>query len=255
VTEEPQGEQTGSVSDLGISPPPPGGSYAKVRDDDPRYVVSEAVRRINALVVASRIGDEALLRSAEELERIADDLKDAAEPGRRPRLQPNPAWPAQDFFPTSPATGLANPIAPPILIHAVDGGLDGTAFFDVQYEGPPGCVHGGAIALAFDELLGAANIAAGSPGMTGTLTIWYRKPTPIRTELRVEARYESREGRKITTTGRIYNGEELTAESQGIFIELSADKFFARVEKYGNHDEPFDRSLLITNESPEEWDS
>ena len=39
------------------------------------------------------------------------------------------------------------------------------------------------IAETFDEMLGAANIVAGNPGMTGTLTIRYRKPTPLRTDL------------------------------------------------------------------------
>ena len=138
MAEEPQGEQLGIVSDFGISGPAESGAFSKARDDDPRYIVSNAVRRINALVVAARIGDEALLRAAKQLEQVADDLKAAAEPGRRPRVLPDPAGPAQDFFPTSPAIGFANPIASPISIRKVEGGLDGEAFFDVQYEGPPG---------------------------------------------------------------------------------------------------------------------
>ena len=55
------------------------------------------------------------------------------------------------------------------------------AWFDFAYEGPPTCVHGGVIAETFDEVLGAANMVAGNPGMTGTLTVRYRKPTPLRT--------------------------------------------------------------------------
>ena len=35
------------------------------------------------------------------------------------------------------------------------------------YEGPPGCVHGGFIAAAFDEVLGSTQSLSGSPGMTG----------------------------------------------------------------------------------------
>ena len=146
-------------------------------------------------------------------------------------MHPDSRGPAQDFFPTSPVIGLANPIAPPVEVEAVEGGLNGRVFFDYQYEGPPGCVHGGMIALVFDELLGAANIASNSPGMTGTLTVRYRKPTPIRTELRLEARFLGRDGRKIRTSGAIYHGDELTAEAEAIFIELVADRFFAQMAR------------------------
>jgi acyl-coenzyme A thioesterase PaaI-like protein len=126
---------------------------------------------------------------------------------------------------------LANPIAPPVKVELAEGGLSGRVLFDYQYEGPPGCVHGGVIALVFDELLGAANISVNSPGMTGTLTVRYRKPTPILTDLRLVARFEGRDGRKIRTWGGMYHGDELTAEAEAIFIELLADRFFAKMAK------------------------
>ena len=43
------------------------------------------------------------------------------------------------------------------------------------------------IALAFDEMLGIANIAAGHPGMTARLIVHYRQPTPLFRELRFRA--------------------------------------------------------------------
>jgi acyl-coenzyme A thioesterase PaaI-like protein len=132
--------------------------------------------------------------------------------------------------------GFANPLAPPVVVEAVNGELHGSAWFDYQYEGPPTCVHGGVIAMVFDEMLGAANILSGNPGMTGTLTIRYRKPTPLRTPLRLEARFVSRERRKILTTGAIYHGEVLTAEAEGIFIELVPQEFMKIVAE--NSDSP-----------------
>ncbi|MGH7735805.1 MAG: PaaI family thioesterase, partial [Gemmatimonadales bacterium] len=152
-------------------------------------------------------------------------LEQAAAPGRRPRAQPDPGGHPQDFFPTSPVIGFANPVAPPVAVEAADGGLRGTAWFDYPYEGPPTCVHGGVIAMVFDEMLGAANIVAGCPAMTGTLTIRYRRPTPLRTPLRLEARFEGRDGRKITTRGAIYQDDTLLAEAEGIFIELVPERF------------------------------
>jgi hypothetical protein len=88
----------------------------------------------------------------------------------------------------------------------------------------------------FDEMLGAANILSGNPGMTGTLTIRYRRPTPLLTPLRLEARFDRREGRKIFTTGTIHHGDVLTAEAEGIFVELVPAKFMEIVA--GNDGSP-----------------
>jgi hypothetical protein len=90
------------------------------------------------------------------------------------------------------------------------------------------------IAETFDELLGAANLAAGNPGMTGTLTVRYRKPTPLRTDLRLEARCQRREGREIFSWAGIYHGDTLTAEADGLFIEVAPAQFLAIAE--GNAD-------------------
>lgn len=176
-------------------------------------------------MVGRPIGEELLAEATLVARDLGDRLEASALPGRRPRFQPDPAGDPQDFFPTSPVIGFANPVAPPVVVEAGEEGLRGTAFFDHQYEGPPTCVHGGVIALVFDELLGAANIAAGCPGMTGTLTVRYRRPTPLRTPLRLEARCLGQQGRKITTWGGIYNGDQLLAEAEGIFIELVPERF------------------------------
>jgi acyl-coenzyme A thioesterase PaaI-like protein len=95
-------------------------------------------------------------------------------------------------------------------------------------------VHGGVIAEVFDEVLGAANMVAGNPAMTGTLTVRYRKPTPLRTDLRIEARCLGRDGRKIRTWAAMYHEDLMTAEAEGIFIEVGPERFVAIAE--GNVD-------------------
>jgi hypothetical protein len=72
-----------------------------------------------------------------------------------------------------------------------------------------------------DELLGSANIITDRAGMTGTLTIKYRRPTPLLTSLDLVARQTRLEGRKIFSWGGIYHDGELTAEAEGIFIEVN----------------------------------
>ena len=94
-----------------------------------------------------------------------------------------------------------------------------TAPFGAPYEGPPGFVHGGWIACAFDEVLGIANIASGNPGMTARLTVHYRKPTPLFRELRFRAWVDRVEGRRIMSQAEVYDGDTLTAEAEGIFVQ------------------------------------
>ena len=76
------------------------------------------------------------------------------------------------------------------------------------------------MAAAFDEVLGLAQSLGGSPGMTGTLTIRYRKPTPLHTDLRFVARLDRQDGRKIYCSGELYAGDLLCAEAEGIFISV-----------------------------------
>lgn len=129
------------------------------------------------------------------------------------------------FFDHSPMLGRANPLAPPIELALEDGRILGKATFGAAYEGPPGCVHGGFIAAAFDEVLGSTQSLSGAPGMTGRLTVHYRSPTPLHTELRFEGTLERVDGRKIHTTGRLWAGETLCAEAEGLFISIDFSKF------------------------------
>jgi acyl-coenzyme A thioesterase PaaI-like protein len=129
------------------------------------------------------------------------------------------------FFDHSPMLGQANPLAPPIRLWLDGDRILGTATFGAAYEGPPGCVHGGYVAAAFDEVLGSTQSLSGSPGMTGRLTVHYRKPTPLQTELRFEGWIEDVTGRKILTRGELRAGEVLCAEAEGLFISIDMERF------------------------------
>lgn len=226
------GPDEGGVSDFGITRSVGGdtgtGSPSR-RPEDPRYELAAVLRRITAAMVGADLDDAHIISVLPAAAAIATTLEDSAGPTRRARAQPDPAGHAQDFFPSSPVIGFANPVAPPVVVEAVDGELRGSANFDYQYEGPPTCVHGGVLAMVFDEILAATLIIAGTPAMTGTMTVKYRRPTPLRTPLRLEARSVGRDGRKIRSWAGIYNGDDLTAEADGIFIELPARRFVKMV--------------------------
>ena len=195
--------------------------------DEPLNTLAAAIRRISAVAVGHPVPDRVIARAAGQLVEIAETLEDSAVTSRRARAQPNLAGHPQDFFPRSPIIGFANPIAPPVEVwlgHGDDGQeeIRGRVTFDYPYEGPPTCVHGGVIAELFDELMGAANVIADKPAMTGTLTVRYRRPTPLRAPLDLVARFVRSEGRKVHTWAAIYHEGTLTAEANGLFIQVQS---------------------------------
>jgi acyl-coenzyme A thioesterase PaaI-like protein len=193
--------------------------------DEPLNRLAAAIRRISAVAVGHPVSDQEVARAAEQLVDIAESLESSATTSRRARAEPNLAGHPQDFFPSSPIIGYANPIAPPVEVwlgESDDGQpeIRGRVTFTYPYEGPPTCVHGGVIAELFDELMGAANVVAEKPSMTGTLTVRYRKPTPLLAPLDLVARFVRSEGRKVHTWAAIYYEGALTAEANGLFIQV-----------------------------------
>ena len=131
------------------------------------------------------------------------------------------------FFDHSPFIGLANPLSPPMSLDYSADRVVGRVTFGSAYEGPPGCVHGGYVAGAFDELLGATQSLSGTQGMTAHLEVDYRKPTPLNVPLVMESWLDRREGRKIWARGTMTADGELRAEAEALFIAFDPEKFRA----------------------------
>jgi acyl-coenzyme A thioesterase PaaI-like protein len=129
-----------------------------------------------------------------------------------------------DYLVRSPLLGAVNPLAPPLEYELDGSAVHARGSFGNAYEGPPGYVHGGWVALAFDEVLGTANVAGGTPGLTGRLTVRYRQPTPLGAEVRLDAATASVDGRRITTRGTLTGDGQLTAEAEGLFVTLGPER-------------------------------
>jgi acyl-coenzyme A thioesterase PaaI-like protein len=117
--------------------------------------------------------------------------------------------------------GRGQAMAPVIEIeeHTSDRAI-GYVTFGRFYLGGNGAVHGGAVPLAFDELMSRLANTGRVPCRTAYLHVNYRSVTPIETRLRIEAHVESEEGRKRTLSGSIRNGEALCADAEGLFVAL-----------------------------------
>lgn len=119
----------------------------------------------------------------------------------------------------NPAIGIRNPVSPPLVIVKDGSGTVATDFhLGAAYEGPPGYVHGGIVAMVLDHVLGevAASDPA-SPRFTGTLTIRYLRATPLG-NLHAEGAITRTDGIKAFAAGHVSDDEGITAEAEGVFI-------------------------------------
>jgi acyl-coenzyme A thioesterase PaaI-like protein len=191
-----------------------------------RERLAESVRHlIDSVLTIEDATEEKLGTAADAIEGAAAHLGRphvVAESGRAMRNRAEMSH--GDYLPRSPVVGDVSPLAPPIDWEVVDGRIRGRGTYHAPYEGPPGYVHGGVIALTFDEILGMANIASGHPGMTGTLKVRYLRPTPLHTEVELEGWTERVEGRRIVSKGTMHVAGELTAEAEGLFVVIDADR-------------------------------
>lgn len=118
----------------------------------------------------------------------------------------------------SPISGQGNPIAPPMHLECDGVTTWGHATYGIAYEGPPLHVHGGWVIAAFDELLGVAQAVSGQPGMTGTITVVLRGPTPLHQRIDYEGWVDRVEGRKVFAKGEARLDGRVLAEAEAVFI-------------------------------------
>ncbi|MCF8587296.1 PaaI family thioesterase [Gordonia liuliyuniae] len=107
------------------------------------------------------------------------------------------------------------------LAEISDDSASGTVYFGSYFLGGNGAVHGGAIPLMFDEILGRlANASGRPPQRTAYLHTDYRSITPVGRTLGVRAWLCSEDGRKRILRATIHDGETLCAEAEGLFVAL-----------------------------------
>ena len=152
----------------------------------------------------------------------------------------------------SPFTGALNPTAPPMQVRTstmADGRpvLIGTVRIDRLREGPPRAVHGGVIAGLFDELLGAGQrLNGGPPGMTGRLTVRYRRPTPLEADLELRVWIEDERTRRVVVRGDCVvlgeagddEGRPVTAEAEAIFLRVDFERLDAMMRTRADGETP-----------------
>ncbi|MCX2923648.1 PaaI family thioesterase [Streptomyces sp. NEAU-W12] len=109
-------------------------------------------------------------------------------------------------------------------------GVSVTAAFTVRpaHQGAPGLAHGGVLASALDETLGALNWLLRTIAVTGRLETDFVRPVPVDAVLHLRAEVTAVAGRKIycTATGRIGGPDgPVAVRADALFIEVEVDHF------------------------------
>lgn len=97
------------------------------------------------------------------------------------------------------------------------------------HQGAPGLAHGGILAAAFDEALGAAvgNLLQ-RPAVTGRLETDFVRPVPVGSTLLITARIDGVAGRKLyaSAEGRLDTADGPVAlRARALFVEVGFEHF------------------------------
>jgi acyl-coenzyme A thioesterase PaaI-like protein len=191
-----------------------------------RRQIAQQMRELNENLLMHDLPHDALLRIQEALAPLVSASTDA------PVIHGRLAWAATAANhgtyhllsrETTPIAGHSNAMSPPLhmwLDHE-KGEAHATITLGWTYEGPPKCVHGGWVAALFDEFLGCAQLLSGDTGATGNLSVRYKRPTPLNTELVLFAKVKEVHGRKIVMEGTISANGVVTASCEGLFVSFA----------------------------------
>ncbi len=193
-----------------------------------RQALAAAVRRLMAATVTSLAPAELLTDVTRDLSSVADRLERhapewdgmVADRYADHDLESGRKFDMADVMPFDVVIGTCNPVALPLTIEFEPPKAIGHATFTAPYEGAPGCVHGAALAGAFDLVLTAANVITGAAGPTVTLSIRYLHPTVLDRPARFEGWVTSIEGRRIHSRGQLIQSGVVTVEAVGEFTTM-----------------------------------
>ena len=192
----------------GFNPPEP---TTKGGPDYGRFI--DAVRRLQDHARAVDAPDEVITEAADQLEKLSALLApyDADE-------WESPSGRRMDLL------VRGNILTVPLSARKTeDGRVQGWARFARFHLGRNGAVHGGALGMLFDTVLGlTSSVITGNPRQrTAYLKINYRHIVPIEKKLQIDAGVDRVEGRKVFVSGRLSDGDTLLTEADALFVRLN----------------------------------
>ena len=207
-----------AATSFGLTPP------------DELYELAESARALVEQLVRVEAPHAELARAKAELDATTRRLKAIVGQGREPRMHlpaagDRPPQTTRPYYAGDATRWHYNPFHPPLALErSGERALRAEFSLGLLHEGPPGCVHGGFLAMLLDQVLGHANVLYGLPGLTARLTVRYRRPTPLFETLFIEADEPEVAGeRRRLVKGRILHAGLVTATGVGLFSRPEAD--------------------------------
>jgi acyl-coenzyme A thioesterase PaaI-like protein len=202
---------------------PEAGSPVRVQwaASDERRQLGEALRRLLDVVVETGADPDVLAAAAAAVGQLTVSLAGSA-------LEADNSVAEGSYRAhMSLVGGLSHPAAPQLAM-TVDGDeATGEVVVGPLFQGGPGLVHGGIIALLIDHAMGCVAARPDRPAMTVKLALRYRRPTPLGLPLTVTAGLQRTEGRQLHLSASIAADGEVTVEADGVFLILTAENLAA----------------------------
>ena len=143
-----------------------------------------------------------------------------------PAARPEPGWEPVIPFPSPEGTFLheGDRVRLAYFRRPGEPQLYAKAWFGRKTMGPPGHVHGGAMAAALDEAMGAVCWMNDHKTVAANISVKFIAMLPIETETILEARIDGIDGRKIATRATLTSPEgRVVSAAEGLFIVLKEE--------------------------------
>jgi len=183
-----------------------------------------AIRRLGSLLLSLEHPHPTVEAMLAQISDWESELSAVVPPDSAPRIGADDEGSRRVYLDHATDIGAFNPCFPEYRFEHLDGETaSGTVNFPLVYEGPPGLVHGGFLAVFFDCVMQHQNCVAGLSGKTRSLQVTFRRPTPVLTELRFDiARREVDRG--ITSTARLLFDDEVLCVGEVNTLAMPPDK-------------------------------
>ncbi len=212
---------------------------------DPRVTAASLLRDLGHAFAAHDLDDEQMTEFSARLRELVTQLDAAPARVRETRRSPHGTtdFPAsvpiygegqrRAIFTDGVVAGGANPMGLGAYLSRDGDQAVMEVTLGKAFEGATDRAHGGILAALMDETMGMAVTLNGQLGLTATLSMAYRAPTPIEQPLVSRAWIENRDGRKIHVRGTISAGETTVVDATGLFIAVDFDRIMSPSESVG----------------------
>jgi hypothetical protein len=186
-----------------------------------------AVRRLGSLLLSLEHAHPTVDAIVAQISDWEHELSAAVPPDSGPRIGSDDSddnGSRRVYLDHATDIGAFNPCFPEYRFDHLDAeAASGQVTFPLVYEGPPGLVHGGFLAVFFDCVIQHQNCLVGLSGKTRSLNVTFRRPTPVLTDLRFDiARSEVDRG--ITSTARLLLDDEVLCIGEVNTLARTPDK-------------------------------